>query len=180
MSGAPGAVRPVDGRAVLGPRAVGVVLLVAGLFLGWVAVRAAAEDGVRIDGPRLVPLVVTGAWVVLAAVYLVSQFIHRAPTVAGPAVEEPAVDEPEPAQAPSATHKWTPVLLGAALIGYLLLLEPLGFALASAAFFSVAARILGSRRPVRDALVGIPLGVGVYLAFTALLDVRLPAGVLPW
>ncbi len=160
-------------RAVFGPRVVGAVLLVGGLVLGYVAIRDAGEDGVTIDGPRLAPLVVTAAWVVLAAVYLVAQFVRRPAALEVPAEEE-SVDV-----APHFSGRLTPVLLVGALIAYLLVLEPVGFALASAAFFIAAARILGSRHLLRDTVVGILLAFGVYFAFTTLLDVRLPPGVLP-
>ena len=50
---------------------------------------------------------------------------------------------------------------------------------ASFAFFLGAARILGSRRIVRDVCVALPLVLVVYLGFTRLLEINLPAGVLP-
>ena len=56
------------------------------------------------------------------------------------------------------THWPTPALLLALLVGYVLLLEPLGYALATTVFVwldRVAARL---RRPVRDVIVGLGIG----------------------
>ena len=161
-------------RAVFGPLVVGAVLLVSGLALGYLALAAAGEDGVSIQGPRLAPIVVTAAWVLLAAAYLIGQFIRRPAQAQEVPAEEESLDVPQ-----HFSGRLTPLLLVGALIVYVLVLEPVGFALASAAFFMAAAWILGSRRPLRDAVVAIPLTFGVYLAFTNLLDIRLPAGVLP-
>ncbi|GIJ46183.1 hypothetical protein Val02_30690 [Virgisporangium aliadipatigenens] len=143
---------------VSGPRVVGAVLLVCGLLLGLTAVREAGDGSLAVDGPRFAPLMVTVLWSGLALVYLL----------------QPSTVDSEPAN-----HKWAPVMLVGALVAYVLLLEPVGFALASAAFFVGAARILGSRQLLRDVLVAVPLAFGVYLSFTQLLDIRLPAGVLP-
>lgn len=73
----------------------------------------------------------------------------------------------------------TPVLLGVALLGYVFVLDPVGFVIASAVFFVAAARILGSHHSVRDVLVAVPLVLAIYLGFTQLLEISLPSGVLP-
>lgn len=65
-----------------------------------------------------------------------------------------------------------------ALIGYASSLGVLGYVLATTWFIPAVARILGSRRPVRDVVVGVGLGIVVYLAFTQFLGVRLPSGLL--
>ena len=65
-----------------------------------------------------------------------------------------------------------------ALVGYALTLGPLGYVLATTWFVPIVARILGSRRPIRDVVVGVAIGIVVYLAFTQFLGVRLPPGLL--
>jgi putative tricarboxylic transport membrane protein len=50
--------------------------------------------------------------------------------------------------------------------------------LATAALLPAGARILGSRHLLRDVLVGLGLALVVYLGFTQVLGVRLPAGPL--
>lgn len=152
-------------------RIVGVVLLVAGLLLGFVAIGELDGAAPAVDGPRLAPIAVTALWTVLAIAYLIR------PSTVEP---DPAPETEDDADAArTREHRWTPLLLVAALVVYVVMLEPVGFALASTVFYVGAARILGSRRWVRDVVVAVPLAFGVYLAFTRLLDIRLPEGVLP-
>jgi putative tricarboxylic transport membrane protein len=51
---------------------------------------------------------------------------------------------------------------------------------ATVIFFPVGARVLGSRKVVRDVVVGAVLGLGLYYAFTQFLGVPLPAGIYPF
>ena len=57
------------------------------------------------------------------------------------------------------------------MVAYALLLEPLGYILATALFFVPVARLLGSRSLVRDVVIGLVLGVGLFTAFTQFLGV---------
>jgi putative tricarboxylic transport membrane protein len=161
----------VDAQPVLswrGPRLVGLALLA----LGVVALAAttqvpSAREGWAVGGPRFAPLVVSLLLIVLALLLLMRTVVRPDVELARVAAENAALGE------------WRrPALVALALLGYVALLVPLGFALASAVFFTVDARILGSRRPVRDAVWGTILGVAVSWAFTRWLGVRLPVG--PW
>jgi putative tricarboxylic transport membrane protein len=158
------AVDAVPGGPVIGPRVAGGVLLAAGILLLVNAISAAVEDGVTLGGPRLGPLIVTGGWVVLAAAYCVRQLVA-----------------PEGGRFVIST----PLMLAAALLGYALVLKytVVGYVIATAVFFVVAARLLSTRRVrdviVRDLVVAVALSLGIYLAFTRLLGISLPAGVLP-
>jgi putative tricarboxylic transport membrane protein len=177
-----GAAPPATRRPVLGPRIVGAVLAVAGLSFGYVALRELDGEGVTVGGPRFAPLAVTGAWTALALMYLVGQLVrpstvdHEDQAVEASTVDGSAVPTGGP---PHRLARLSPALLFGALLGYVALLEPLGFALASTGFFVAAARILGSGHWLRDVLVAVALAFGAYLAFTRLLDIQLPAGVLP-
>lgn len=111
-----------------------------------------------VSGPRFVPLVVCSAWVVLAVLYV-------AQTVRNP-VEGQGFDR-------------TPLYLVATLIGYAYIVIPLGYIISTALAFVLTTRILGSRSLVRDVVVGVALAVALYFAFTSLLSIRLPRGVLP-
>lgn len=70
------------------------------------------------------------------------------------------------------------VLVVAMLLG-VLLMERAGFVLASTVIFAGVALGFGSRRLLRDVAVGFLLAMAAYLAFTRLLDLTLPAGILP-
>jgi putative tricarboxylic transport membrane protein len=50
--------------------------------------------------------------------------------------------------------------------------------ISTSAFFVGSSRAMGSRHLARDVAVGIGLSLLVYLSFTRLLGVSLPAGVL--
>ncbi|MEV0717720.1 tripartite tricarboxylate transporter TctB family protein [Asanoa sp. NPDC050611] len=150
--------------------AAGVVLVVAGVALFTRALVAGAENGITLGGPTTAPIVVTGLWVVVAVAYLGTQVAAWRRRGQGP-IDRPA---------------WrAPLLLLALLVAYAVVLKytAVGYVLATLAFYVGAAQLL-STRPlreviVRDAIVGAVLALGIYLAFTKLLGIVLPAGVLP-
>lgn len=103
-------------------------------------------------------------------------------TGAVPNSEAEATEQPqsEPGDDVQGPRDWVaPALLLGVLVAYILLLEVLGFILASGLLVVGAARILGSRKLARDLVVAAVLTPSVYLCFTRLLDIRLPEGVLP-
>jgi putative tricarboxylic transport membrane protein len=200
-SAAPGA------RAPRGPRVVGVTVLAGGLVLLGDAIRGARDYGITASGPWLPPLIVASGWVALAIVYLARQIVApTADYATEKSADEPAVaaatagtpgtaaigdevrdPDEQPIAAGERTNWLVPAVLVIALLGYATVLEAAGFVVASAAFFVVSAHLLSRpRRPareivrttVRNLIVGITLSVSVYLLFTRLLDINLPAGVL--
>jgi hypothetical protein len=68
-----------------------------------------------------------------------------------------------------------PLALG--LLAFVALLELAGFVVAGTALFACAASAFGSRRRLRDALVGFALCAAVYALFVHGLGVMLPAGL---
>lgn len=60
----------------------------------------------------------------------------------------------------------------------ILLFERIGFILAGTILFTMTAHGLGSRRPLRDVLIGILLCIAAYLLFAKGLGLRLPTGGL--
>jgi putative tricarboxylic transport membrane protein len=146
---------------VIGARVFGGVLLAIG------AVALIATLGVGDDwsasGPRLAPAV--------SAVFLMGLSVAF--------LLWPGDDLPELIEESSrGTHWPTPVMLICLLLAYILLLEALGYGLATAIFFWLAAWLLGSERPARDAVVAVALGVVTSYAFSHWLNVQLPTG--PW
>ena len=124
--------------------------------------RTTPLDGdFALHGPWLAPLVVTAGWVVLAT------WLPGRPVRSGPAsrprppgrrhgylteadeIDGGDPDMPADAEQPASVQWLTPALLSLALLGYVLALDPVGFVLASAVFFVVAARILGSHHSIR-------------------------------
>jgi len=162
-------------RAEAGPLAglaAGVVLVAAGLALFTRALLVGADRGVTLGGPTFAPIVVTALWVVVALAYLGTQVAAWRRRVPGPTA--------------TARPTWrVPILLLALLVAYAFVLKytAVGYVLATVAFYVGAAQLL-STRPVRqvivrDTVVGIVLSLTIYLSFTKLLGIVLPAGVLP-
>ena len=182
-----GAARGAAPRAPIGSLVAGGVLILVATFLFWEALSAVDEDGISIEGPRLAPIVVSGGLLVLAVAYLIVEALARGRIGRGPAEEPSPIDAIDAIDATGPTDgdesRWpawtTPVVLVVTLVAYALVLDPLGFVLATFAFFVAAARILGSHRLVRDVAVAAGLALSVYLAFTRLLEIQLPGGVLP-
>ena len=167
-------------RAPIGPRIVGGVLLLTGLYLLWEAWKAVGDEELTITSPRIAPLIVTGMWVLFAAIYFVRQLVN--PLADYPAPEPSDEDEDEHAAADTVHDPidWrTTGLVAVLLVAYVLLLEPAGFILSTAAFYLAVSRVLGSRKWIRDIIVALALAFGVYLSFTQLLDIVLPEGVIP-
>jgi len=147
-------------RSTRGEPAFGLVLFVLGVVALTQVRVIPGGDGWSVSGPRFVPLLVCSAWVVLAALY-VGQAARR-------------MDQPSDRGFDS-----TALLLMATLVGYAYIVIPLGYVLSTALSFVVTTRVLGSRELVRDVVVGVLMAVVVYFAFTELLSIRLPRGVLP-
>jgi putative tricarboxylic transport membrane protein len=151
-----------------GPRLAGAFLLAGSVAILIGVTSISGRGGYGTSGPRFVPLIVAIGLIALSALYLARTFIRPDVALARRSAEEDAV-----------THWATPGLIMAALLAYAFLLEPIGYPLATAGVFVVIARLLGSRSIVRDVLVGLVLGFGLYTAFTQYLGVSLPAGLTP-
>lgn len=119
-------------------------------------------------GPKAVPMVV-GALLLATAVLLAIDVLRggRGRSESGEDVDL------------SKSSDWRTVgLLAAVFALSAILIRPLGFPIAGALLFWGTARTLGSRRPVLDPVISLVLSFGGYLAFTRLLGIGLPAGVL--
>ncbi|MEV4085459.1 tripartite tricarboxylate transporter TctB family protein, partial [Nonomuraea fuscirosea] len=76
------------------------------------------------------------------------------------------------------THWPSVLMLLGALAAYALLLVPAGYWQATTVFFVAVARVLGSRRLVRDVLAGLVLALATYFLFDRLLGITLPPGLI--
>jgi hypothetical protein len=66
----------------------------------------------------------------------------------------------------------------AGLLANLVLIQPLGFTAASVIMFVLVCYGFGSRRPLRDAGIGLVLALVAYFGFAKLLGVNIGAGVV--
>lgn len=157
----------VDRGTLLGPRLIAIGLLALGILVLLDALRVGRGTGFRPIGPGFMPTIVAVGLIVLA-VALVLRTTFR-----------PDTDLAEHIAAEAAATSWPTVgLVAVALVGYALVLGPLGYILATTILVPVAARILGSRQTIRDVVVGLGMSAAVWLVFTEFLGVRLPAGLL--
>jgi putative tricarboxylic transport membrane protein len=165
------------GVGVLGPRLVAGVLIGLALVLIVSALGIQRGAGYSVVGPQTVPLAVAIGLLAVGGVFGLRTTVRPDADLAAAALEEERV-----------TH-WPSVLLTAgALLVYAMALDGirlgdlkvpgLGFLVATAVFLPVVARILGSRSPLRDLIIGIVLASVLYVAFTEYLGVRLPPGLL--
>ncbi len=155
-------------RSFAGPRLAGLVLLAASVAILLAVFAIPGRGGYSTSGPRFVPLIVAVGLIALSAAFLARTIVRPDMELAERSAEEDA-----------ATHWATPALLLAAMVAYAQLMEPLGYILSTAAFFVPVARLLGSRSLLRDVIIGLVAGVGLYTAFTQFLGVSLPAGLTP-
>ncbi|MGV0740817.1 tripartite tricarboxylate transporter TctB family protein [Mycolicibacterium sp. XJ870] len=75
--------------------------------------------------------------------------------------------------------RWVPLAtcIAAAAV-FIVGVESLGYVIVSSIAFWLTAWALGARHVVRTAGIGIALSLIIYLSFTQLLDISLPAGIL--
>ena len=155
-------------RSFAGPRLAGLFLLAASVAILLAVFEIPGRGGYSTSGPRFVPLIVAIGLIALSLALLARTVVRPDVELAERSAEEDA-----------ATHWATPALLVVAMLAYAFLLEPLGYILSTAAFFVPVARLLGSRSLVRDVVIGLVAGVGLFTAFTQFLGVSLPAGLTP-
>lgn len=164
-----------DGHAASARRGavVDVILSVGVIALGIAAAAVAfslpSAAGYSRIGPNVMPVVVSGGLIVFGARLLYECFTGgwRART------PDDAAERGEHAFVPAA-FGW----VSAGLFAQMALIHTAGFVLAAAVLFACVARGFGSRRALRDAAIGLLLGLGVFLFFVRFLNVNLPAGWL--
>jgi len=151
------------------PRATALALLAIGVIalVATFAVPAGAESPWAPSGTRFFPLAVSIGLILFSLAFLARVTVW------------PDIELGAHAAAEAAETDWiVPALVAAGLIGYVVLIEPLGYVVASTLFFPFGARVLGSRSLLRDVVAGTALAVAVYLLFTRMLGVPLPPGLL--
>ncbi len=157
----------LSGRALFGLRLAALAVFILGGIILTQVPQIGTGAGYIVVGPRVFSTVIGIGLLVLGLLFLLrTTFVLDKDLVAEFAMEEAITD-------------WrTTILTLLSLVGYASLLHPLGYTIATALFFPVVGRILGSRRLKRDIIIGVALGLIIYLAFTRILGVRLPAGLL--
>jgi putative tricarboxylic transport membrane protein len=154
-------------RGLLEARLAAVAVIALGLLALVGATQVGPGAGYVAVSPSVMPVVIGFGLVALGVLLLLRATVR------------PDLDLARHVAAEAALTDWrTTGLVLVALVAYALTLGPLGYVLATTWFIPTVARILGSSRPVRDVVIGVLLGIVVYIGFTQFLGVRLPAGLL--
>ena len=166
-----------ENRAGRDARSLGTGLLAAGaVYLAAAFLISEPEGGYAAVGPRVFPIVI-GCTLVAVALWLALRGSKTGASATPRAPAAPTVSAAGALAAPDAD--WRTAAPSALLfLGYIVLLEPLGYLPATTAFIALESRLLGSRRWRRDLLAALAVAASVYTLFSLLLGLRLPAGFL--
>jgi putative tricarboxylic transport membrane protein len=148
--------------------AVGLVAMGLGGFVIQQALSGGYEPSYATVGPGVFPFIV-GVGLVLIGVGLAAQALVGSWRVTW--IEAGAAGATDATSPPGRT-----LLIGAALVLDVALMQPAGFVLASTAMFVCVTRAFGSRRLLLDAALGVAFTGAIYLIFTRGLKLSLPAG----
>jgi putative tricarboxylic transport membrane protein len=146
-----------------------VVMVAVGVFLIYDALSLEAGFA-KVDpvGPKVFPIAIGAILVALAVVLALA--IPRGSVGEADAGED--VD-------PNTPGDWRTVgLLVGLFVAVIVLVNPLGWAIAGTLLFAGAATILGDRHYVRNIVIGAALAVASFYAFYSGLGIPLPAGIL--
>ncbi|MFT3833223.1 MAG: tripartite tricarboxylate transporter TctB family protein [Micropruina sp.] len=168
-----------------------VLLVIAGLLIyGNLTMRV---NGSGAFGPQTFPWIVAGICILAAALIVIETLRHprAAPStpeqdaMSGVSVLHDPFDErvapqlrAEASEVPKGVN-W--VKLGtalAALIGFTLILEPVGWLISATVLFWAMSVALGGRRHVPALVMGLGLASVIQVVFGGLLGMSLPAGIL--
>jgi len=149
--------------------AISAVVLVLGIGVAVIGRSLSGKQGYALVGPDMMPIVVGIGLSILGAWLLVESLSGG--------WRNPEPDVPEE----RGDHAFIPgaflwVLGG--LATQMVLVHTAGFVIAAGALFFCVARGFGSLRPLRDLVIGLLLGLVVFLFFVKFLNVNLPAGLL--
>ncbi len=141
---------------MIADRLLGLALIVLGLAAAWSAMQLEVPFAADPLGPSPFPATVAGV-LALCGLGMVLRPVH------GFALPE---------------RRLAPPLMVLAMIGYALLMVPLGFMVATALMATALALLFGAK-PLAAGAVGLITAVSLWLLFDKLLDLPLPKGILP-
>ena len=147
-----------------GGLAISVAVVALALFVFVELPSIPADGGYSAVGPRFAPMLV-GIGLLVLGLLLLRQ------TLAGGWRDMPPPPD-EPLHAPS--FGW----IAGGLAVQMAIIALVGFTIASTLLFMAVARGFGSRRLAHDAIVGVVLAAAVFLFFTRVLGLSLPASPL--
>ncbi|RPH62760.1 MAG: tripartite tricarboxylate transporter TctB family protein [Burkholderiales bacterium] len=174
-------------------------MLAISVLLYWAALQIdtrGAEGGRRI-GPDFWPKLVIAIMVALCVFEIVKRLVVKTPSTSGATPGEPASIAPAPIEAapgvplpveaarvePVAPAPTSPGRLwagNAAIAGFALAVDWVGFFVATAAFLAVFMLIGGMRRPLLATAIGVAGSFGLIVIFMRVAYISLPLGAGPF
>lgn len=147
--------------------AVGAAITLFGAFTLWKAFEIRQPTAYRPMGPRVFPVLISVTLIVLGVLFIVE-------TLRG---ADDEVEEHVATELRTADQRQAAIIV-ALLVAYTLAFNRLGYVVATTLFIAAAARALGSRRSLRDVVVGVAVAVAAFVVFTKWLSIDLPTGVM--
>lgn len=156
----------MQGRSEIG---VALFLLALGILVLFDAVQVRAGLGARGPvGPKTVPIIV-GALLIVTALLLTQDVLRG------------GHGEPESGEDVdlSVASDWRAMLLlAAAFLANIALIERAGWPISGAVLFFGCAYALGSRHYLRDAIIALAMSIGTWYLFAVGLGIGIPVGIL--
>ncbi len=149
--------------------ALSLLVLAAGIAVFAIGRSLAGNQGSALVGPDMMPIVV-GIGLAGLGAWLLTHSLRGG-------WRNPEPDDPE-ARGDHAFIGGAFLWVLAGLAAQMALMHTAGFVVAAGVLFVCVARGFGSPRPVRDLVIGLVMGLAVFLFFVRFLNVNLPAGIL--
>ncbi len=140
----------------------GIALLVASVVLLWNAYGISQFKA--LSAPGTVPMAATGVMVIAALIVVLRDF--RLPKVTGESVSKDILP-------------MTVVIVVLSLVGYAMLLKPLGFLPTSALFLIFNIKLLGKRSWAWTVSISLGSLILIWIIFRIVFTVLMPAGIVP-
>jgi len=146
-----------------------LAVLATGAGVFFTGSRLSGNQGYSLVGPDMMPIVV-GIGLIALGIWLLADALRGG-------WRNPEPDDPE-VRGDHAFLGSAFLWVLAGLVAQMALMHTAGFVIAAGALFFCIAKGFGSSRPVRDLVIGLVIGLGVFLFFVQFLNVNLPAGLL--
>lgn len=159
---------PSDARRPPRDRAqvtIACFLIALALFIFWQVQLIPADGGYSAVGPRFTPMLI-GVGILIVGGVLLYEALSRGWR---------GIEGTEP---PEAFYAAAFLWIAGGLLLHMIVIGFIGFTLASTLLFTLVARGFGSRRVVHATLIGFVLAALVFLFFTRVLSLALPASPL--
>ena len=157
---------PLPRSVHVGEVLLSLVLVFIGAFVVYETRGIAETQGYSQVGPRLFPYIIGTGLTLCGAVLSWHAMLGGWRDVP---LDQPGHDAPD-------WMAWA--IISGGIVLHMVLIGWAGFVIASTLMYALIARGFSSKRPVRDAAVGLALAVAAYFLFTRALGLRLPPGFL--